>query len=657
MRTMARKIFREVVSIKEAVDRLYRFYSPKPQVEKVLIENATGRICAEDIYAVSDVPPFDRATMDGFAVQAKDTFTADEDKPVRLKIIGEVEAGQKTEIRIVSGTAVEIATGAAMPAGADAVVMVEYTRNAGEYVEIFRPVSPGENIMAAGSDIMAGELILREGSEITHRDVGVLAACGVRSIAVYRKPVIAVISTGNELVEPGKELEYGKIYDVNSYALCSAIEENGGKAIFLGITKDCKNEIEEKIAEGLKTADIVITSGGTSAGVGDMIYDILDKFDPGVIVHGIAVKPGKPAVIALCNGKPVFGLPGYPTSALTVFEILVAPLIRKLAGIREIEREEIQAKLAVRTFSSEGRREFLPVNLVRGTWGYTAYPVSGLYSGSITALALTDGFIEIPENTVMLEEGEEVEVKLFSKLKPADLVIIGSHCIGVDLILKILRKRKPLIAKVINVGSTSGLLAIKRGEADIAGTHLLDESGEYNLPVMKKLGVRNVILVKGYLREQGFIVKKGNPKGIEGFEDLLRDDVKFINRNRGSGTRVLLDSALKELSDKKGISFEELKKMMSGYEIEAKTHTSVAVAVATGKVDVGVGIKTVAARYNLDFIPLRSEEYDFVIRKDRLSRDPVRNFLEILMSNEFAEELEKIEGLKVYGRTGEFIEL
>ncbi len=648
------KVFRDVILLEEAIKKLKEFYKPKPKVEEVDLFNATGRVSAEDVYAISDVPPFDRATMDGYAVKAEDTFEADEENPVRLKVLGYISAGEWKDIEVTNGCAVEIATGAPMPKGSNAVVMVEYTKRIGDYVEIFKAVAPGENVMSAGSDVMQGELILRKGDIITHRDIGVLASCGISKVKVYKRPTVAIISTGNELVEVGKELEFGKIYDVNSYTLFSAVEENGGKALFLGIARDKEDEIERLIRRGLEIADIVITSGGTSAGVGDIVYRVLNKWKPGVIVHGIAVKPGKPAIIAICNGKPVFGLPGYPTSALIVFEVLVAPILRALAGIPK-EENRIRAKIATKTFSAEGRREFLPVNIAKGSEGYMAYPVSGYYSGAITSLAFSDGFIEIPENVVMLEEGENVEVKLFSRLKPADLMIIGSHCIGVDIILRILNKIKPINTKVINVGSTGGILAIKRGEADIAGTHLLDESGVYNEPFIRKYRLRDVVLVKGYLREQGFIVKRGNPKRIKSFRDLLREDVTFINRNKGSGTRILLDMNLKKLANDLGIDFDEVVKSIKGYEVEAKTHTSVAVSVLSGKADVGIGIKSVAIKYGLDFIPIRAEEYDFLIRKDRLNKESVKLFLNVLKSEEFSKELEKI-GMKTYERTGEMIE-
>ncbi len=653
-----RKIFRELVSVEEAKRRLFDKIKIEPKVEEVPLIEACGRILAEDYYSGVDVPPFDRATMDGYAVRAEDTFGAEEDDPVALRVVGKVEAGEVPNVEVKRGTAVEISTGALIPKGANAVVMVEYTSREKDTVFIYRPVPPGTNIMSAGSDIMAGELLVRRGTRLTPREIGVLASAGFGSVRVVRKPVVAVISTGNELVSPGERLEFGKIYDVNAYAIGAGVIENGGVPIFLGIARDDADEIRSKIAEGLKIADIVVLSGGTSSGVGDMIYRVIEEFGE-ILVHGIAVKPGKPTVIAVANGKPIFGLPGYPTSALMIFEIFVVPLIRQMAGISERESKTVEARVPFKVFSAIGRREFLPVNLVEGRDGLIAYPFTD-YSGAISTLAEADGFIEIPESKVFLEEGEVVEVKLFGDIKPADLMIIGSHCVGIDVLLEVLRRRKAIQAKVINVGSTGGIMAIKRGEADIAGTHLLDEeTGEYNIPYLYRYGLKGeAVLVKGYIREQGFIVAKGNPKDIKGFEDLLRNDVTFVNRNPGSGTRVLLDIHLKRIAEERGISFEEIKRKIKGYDVEAKSHTAVAVAVLMGKADVGLGIKTVAERYGLDFIPVRPEEYDFVIRKDRLCKEAVKSFLEVLKSEEFRKELErKLPGIRVTERTGEIVEI
>lgn len=656
-----RIVFRELTPLTEAkllIDKIALEIKTKEEIVGILELN--GRICAEDIYSPLDIPPFDRATMDGYAVRSEDTFGSDEENPVELRVIGKIEAGDNKVLNLNNGEAVEISTGAPMTKGSNSVVMVEYTNPIQDNkVLIYKPVSPGENVLAAGTDIMAGELILRKGAEITAREVAILSAVGIDRVKVIKKPVVAIISTGNEIIEPGKELSYGKIYDVNSTALNFLIESNGGVPKFLGIANDSPEIIRSKIKKASEVADVILLSGGTSAGVGDLMHRLLRE-EGEVLVHGVAVKPGKPTIIAKVHDKPLFGLPGYPVSAMMIFEILVRDFIRKISGMPPKKDSHCTQNLNVRvgrkTFSGEGRREFLPVNVV----GEHAYPVTGSYSAAISKLVEADGFIEIPEDTVILEEGEEVEVTLFSTLKPADLTIIGSHCVGIDILLGIMRKKQTLTAKVINAGSSGGLVAIRRGEADIAGTHLLDEkTGTYNLPYIKEFGLADVVLVKGYHREQGLIISRNNPKKIKSVEDIFREDVIFINRNPGSGTRVLLDMYIREIAGKmkKNEYFDELVKSINGYSIEAKSHTAVANAILMGKADVGLGIKTVAERYGLDFTPLRDEEYDFVIRKDSLDHDIVNEFLTILKSKEFRLELEKkLPGMKISENTGKMIE-
>ncbi len=645
---MKRKIFRELVSVEEAKRVVDGLSVGKKEGEVMDIFNACGRTAFEDVYAPRDMPPFDRATMDGYAVKAEDTFKVDEENPGSLKVKGKIEPGELPTGKIGKGGAMEISTGAVIPKGCNAVVMVEYTGLEDESVLVYRPVAPGENIIAAGSDIMAGELILRKDSTITARDVAILSAVGIKEVNVSERPVVAVISTGNEVVEPGEELGHGKIYDVNSPAICSAVRENGGEPLYLGIAEDDYGKIKAKIEEGLDTADMVLASGGTSAGVGDLMHRIIEE-EGEVLVHGIAVKPGKPTIIAEIDGKPVFGLPGYPVSAMMIFEIFVADLIRKMAGLQE-EGRIYRAKISHKIFSSSGRREFLPVNIV----GESIYPVTGNYSAAVSKLVEADGFIEIPDDTVFLEEGGYSDVKLFSTLRPADLLIIGSHCVGIDVLLELMRREHPWVVKVINVGSSGGLVAVRRGEADIAGSHLLDdETGEYNTPFISRFGLRDVLLVKGYAREQGLIVRKGNPKGIGSIEDLLREDVSIINRNPGSGTRVLLDMYLKDVADSKGLDFDDMVKEIEGYTMEAKSHTAVATGVLMDKADAGMGIKTAADRYGLDFIPLRDEEYDFVIRKDRADKEAVEQFINTLRSAEFKHELEeRLPGMRITKQTG-----
>jgi len=658
-----RKIFKTLVTIEEAIKKLYEHFEPKPLgFEEIPLFDAFGRVLAEDVYSEVDVPPFDRAAMDGYAVKAADTFGAREDKPVKLKIIGKVKVGFKPEIHVNRGEAAEIGTGAPMPSGANAVVMVEYTEEENGYVKIFKPVVPGENIQPAGSDIMVGELVLREGQLLTSREIGVLAAIGKISVKVYRKPKVAVISTGDEIVKSGEKLPYGKIYDINGHSIFSAVKECGGEPIFIGIARDDVREIIDMIREGFEKADIVITSGSTSAGVKDVLYQIVDQLgEPGVIVHGIKIKPGKPTVIAVVDNKPLFGLPGYPTSALTIFRLIVAPVIRKMAGLPPVVQEDtVSAILKTRIYAPPGRKYLVSVSLAKDKDGnLVAVPTPG-GSGTITNLANADGYFEIPEDVEFVDEGERVQVKLFSKdIKLPDLVFIGSHCLGVDLIYKLMRKHWPNInMRILNVGSTGGFMAIKRGEADIAGVHLLDEkTGTYNVPFIEKFGLKNkAVLVRGYIREQGFIVAKGNPKDFQGFPDLLREDIRFINRNKGSGTRTLIDIELKKLARKLNLPFEELISKIKGYDVEAKTHSAVASAVLHGKADVGLGIRTVAEMFNLEFIPVAEENYDFLISIDSVNKQSTKLFLEILKSEEFKMKLkEEFKGIETRDDTGKII--
>ena len=659
---MSQQVFRELVSV-EMAKKLVREHFQEGSIgtEEVPLERALGRVLASDVEAKIDVPPFDRASMDGYAVQAEDTFGAEEDKPVFLRVVDKVGAGDVPKVVVEKEEAVEISTGAPMPKGANAVVMVEYTWYK-DGLKVFQAVVPGENIMAAGADIMAGELVLRTGELLTPRETGVIAAIGRDAVKVYRRPRVAILSTGNEIVQPGEPMAYGKIYDINARTLFDSVLENGGEPRFFGVVGDRRAEILARVEEALGWADVVLTSGGTSAGVGDLLCRVIEDLGPpGVLVHGIAVKPGKPAIIGIVHGKPIFGLPGYPSSALMIFNVFVRPVLRGMAGLNcEVERRVVEARAAERIFSSGGRREYMPVNLVQTEGGsYTVYPVPG-ESGAITTLSEADGFIEIPEGKVFLEAGEQVGVELFgSQIKPADLMIIGSNCLGIDVVLSLMRSRGASFkTKVISTGSSGGLVAIRRGEADVAGTHLLDEeTGIYNVPFLSRFEIADkAVLVRGYNREQGLIVAKGNPKRIRSFQDLARTDVSIINRNPGSGTRILLDMKLAMLAKSMSLGTDAFTRTIRGYRAEAKSHSAVAVGVLQGKADVGLAIRTVAELYGLDFIPVAQENYDFVIRRERYGKPPVQAFLDVLRSREFQYELPKRAiGLTPSKETGEVL--
>ncbi len=654
-----RKVFRELRSLEDAITTFWSAYRPtEPSPERLRIQDTLGRVLAEDVFSGIDVPGFDRAAMDGFAVVAESTFGVDDQHPVKLIVLGEVEAGNVAAHSITEREAFEIATGAPMPKGADAVVMVEYTKRKGEFVEAYRSVTPGENVTGTGSDIMAGELILRKFQMITPREIGLLAAAGIDQVSVYRKPRVAIFSSGDELIQPGEPYEFGRVYDTNGPAVAASVAECGGEPAFLGILPDNYQVVQERVNAALTVADVVISSGSTSSGPGDLFYRVVDDLgDPGVLVHGLTLKPGKPALVGIARGKPIFGLPGYPTSALMIFYVLVAPILRKLSNLIESRPDAVEAITPLKFFKARGRRELLPVQLLTGSDGkFIAYPMqSG--SGAISSFSMADGFVDLPETQEYVEEGEKMQVQLFGRgISPPTLVAIGSHCVGIDIAFSLLRAKDPgFLGRTINVGSVGGFRAVGRGETDFAGVHLQDEeTGEYNIPFIPRFHLeKSACLVRGYDREQGLIIKRGNPRKVRGIEDLLRDDVSFINRNKGSGTRLLIDRHLATLAASRGIRLEELLKRIDGYGYEARTHSAIAAAVKNDRADLGFGIRTVAEVPQLEFIKLDDEKYDFLIPTDRMNKKSVAAFLHLLKSKEFSETLRKrAPGLTTNSQTG-----
>lgn len=653
------KVFHRLMKVDEAIELVKRHLKPLSlELERVPLTEALGRVLAESIVSPVDYPPFDRATVDGYAVNSISLFNADEENPIKLRVIGEVKAGELPGLEVKLGEAAEIHTGAPIPRGADSIVMSEYTKRVEDYVLIYRPTYPGENIVQTGADLMIGESPLRKGMVLTSREIGVLAAIGLDEIPVYRRVKVAVISTGCEVQPLGSPLKPGRIYDVNSFTISSMLRELGCQSDILGIYPDDFDALREVVGRALENYDIVISSGSTSAGFGDMIYRVFNSLGkPGVLIHGLLMRPGKPTVAAVINGKLALGLPGFPASAMIAFHMFARPIITYLAGLPVESPPRVKAVLPFRVKTGGGVKTIIPVSLTSNfSRFFSAYPVVE-ESGAIWRLALSDGFIECPEERDFLDENEEVYVTLFSKtIKPADLVLIGSHCLGLDVLLECFRE--PLTVKVVHIGSLGGFLAVKRGEADIAGVHLLDpETMQYNIPFIGRYGLEGrVVLVRGYARTQGFIVKPGNPKKIAGFEDFFREDVTIINRNRGSGTRALIDEGLRKASESLGLKFEETVKMVRGYTFEAKTHSAVASAVAHGKCDVGVGIEAVAYAYGLGFIPISEEFYDFLILRDRLQKDSVKLFLEALGSDKFKRVLtERLRGYRSLRETGSII--
>ena len=417
-------MFRKLLTIEEAKQVFEQSFSPKPVgVEHVHLSEALNRVLAEDMVAAMDVPPFDRATVDGYAVRAADTFGADEDHPIILKLCGHVKVGEPPRVVVEKGTAAEIATGAPLPRGADAVMMMEYSVQRGDDLLIYSPVSSGENVMKAGSDIRKGETVLKRGQTLSSREVGMLAALGLTKVDVYKRPKVAIVSTGSEIVEPGKPLPPGKIYDINAYSLSAAVLECAGEPILLGTVPDEADQLRAALNKALSLADIIVTSGGVSVGPTDVIPRVLNTLGkPGVIVCGIASKPGKPTTFAIVEGKPVFSLPGHPTSSLLMFYLFVRPVVYSMAGRHEESPPTLRAVAVSKMFSARGRRTFVTVSLTRDKSGrLLASPVPLGLSGAITTLARADGFIKIPESQQFINAGDEVVVHLF---KPASYVAL-----------------------------------------------------------------------------------------------------------------------------------------------------------------------------------------------------------------------------------------
>ncbi|MCG2896147.1 MAG: molybdopterin biosynthesis protein [Acidilobus sp.] len=644
-------VFHKLVSVEEALKLLEEKVGgirPLEVIEVPLLE-AQGKVLAEDVRAPIDYPPFDRSTVDGYAVRSVDVAGASEVTPVSLRVTGKVSIGSAPVGEVRPGEAYEIATGAMIPRGADAVVMEEHVSRKGDLLTVYRSVAPGENISQAGSDISAGDVVLRAGTLLTAREIAVLAGLGVSRVKVYRPPRVSVFSTGVELTPPGAPLEPGHLYDVDGYVVTASLRELGVDAKFLGILPDNYEVMLNSVAKALEESDVVITTGSTSAGYGDMIYRVFRDLGAEVIVHGLKARPGKPTAIAVKGRKVLFGLPGFPLSAMMNLYTLVTPVVLRMMGL-EPTREvvKVRARIPFRFQAGRGFTELIPVQLVQGLEGISAYPLMA-GSGSIAGIGLSDGFIVAEESREYFDENEEVEVTLFSRsLRVPELNIIGSNCPGVEVVLRAAGLSRS--SRIISVGSMGGWLALRRGDADIAGTHLLDEKTlQYNVHMPKVVGLEGkVVIFRGYARRIGLLVRKGNPKRIRGFEDMLRDDVVIVNRNRGSGTRVLLDLRLREL-----LGGKRPEDSVKGYTYEAKTHTAVATAIIQGRADVGLSLEAVARMFDLDFIPVGEEIYDFAVRRERLEKPAVRRFLDALASREFAELLPKeLPGYRTLPETG-----
>ena len=551
----AQEQFLEVIDRDEAERRFRRVVRLTPLGEELVpLAESLGRVLSSDVVAAVDVPSFDRSNFDGFAVRAADTFGATEEVPRRLRLLAEtIATGVVPQREVHAGVASAIATGGMLPRGADAVVMIEHTDEDDGVLLVRRAVTPGAGVSFAGTDIGAGETVLRRGDVLTSRETGVLAAIGACRVAVWRQPRVAIISTGDEIVAPGTAMQPGKVYDSNARIIADAVRELGGQPIEMGIVPDDLDRLRRCLQDALSACDVVLLSGGTSKGEGDLSYRVVRELtNPGIVAHGVALKPGKPICLAASGTKPVVVLPGFPTSAIFTFHEFVAPVIRALAGRPTESRAVVPAPLAVKINSEIGRTEYMLVGLVErpdappGETALSAYPM-GKGSGSVTTFSHADGFVTIGRHVEIVQAGSVLDVQLLGRdLRLADLVVIGSHCVGLDYLLGRLQDQG-FRTKFLAVGSTAGLDAARRGECDLAGIHLLDpETGQYNRPFLTD----GLDLIAGYGRLQGVVFRRGDPR-FEGREApsavaAVKHDTAcaMVNRNQGSGTRILIDRLL-----------------------------------------------------------------------------------------------------------------
>jgi putative molybdopterin biosynthesis protein len=623
VRTAARQEqFLEVVSAGEARARFETHLDLSPLgPETVPLAQALTRVLAHDVVAPVDAPPFDRSNVDGFAVRAADTVGASESNPKLFALNAEVIAcGHAPQLTVAPGTATTIATGGVIPRGADAVVMIEHTElieDGAPRIELRRAAAAGQFVSYAGSDIARGETLLRRGTRIGSREIGMLAACGLATVDVVRRPKVAVLSTGDELVPPGAPLKPARVYDSNAAIIAAAVAEAGGEPVAMGAFADDAAVLEKAVRDALAACDMVVLSGGTSKGAGDLSHQIVSRLGkPGILVHGVALKPGKPLCLGVVGDKPIVVLPGFPTSAIFTFHAFVAPVIRARAGPPPEAAETTTARVPVRVASEMGRKEFVLVSLIESGEGTVAFP-TGKGSGSVTSFSQADGFLEIDALASALDADSEVQVTLIGSAAHApDLVIMGSHDVALDVVVGALADCG-FSARTLAVGSLGGVAAAKRGECDVAPVHLIDPaSGHYNVHLVTP----GLSLVPGWRRMQGILFRPGDMRfegrnAEEALQAALADTTALmVNRNAGSGTRVLVDKLLNGTKP-------------SGYANQPKSHNAVAAAIAQNRADWGLAIEPVAKMYGLGFIPVAPEHYDFLVVEGRRERPAVRAFL------------------------------
>ena len=592
------------------------------QSETVPVTDACGRVIKEAAYARICSPHYNASAMDGVAVKAEKTFTASERTPVTLT---------PDDYTVVD-------TGDPLPDNSDAVIMVEdlIEGENGNY-EIISGVVPWQNVRQVGEDICMGDMIAPSGTVLTPSLCGALLAGGITEIEVIKKPLVGIIPTGDEIVLPTADPQKGDIIEFNSTVFKGMLGEINAKVKVYPITPDKKELIESAIKTALSECDIVLVSAGSSAGRDDYTAEIISLLGT-VLVHGIAIKPGKPAVLGEALGKPVIGLPGYPVSAIVIMDEIVSEVVAMYYGKAKPLRKTVKAVLAKKIVSSLKYSEYVRVSLGRINGKLSASPLAR-GAGVITSFTKADGVLIVPQNCEGLEAGEEVEIRLNKPLAEIEntLIVTGSHDPLIDEFSDFLaRKGVPFRVCSTHVGSMGAIYAVRDGLAHMGGIHLLDtETGKYNKSYVEKyLPEGNAVTVKGVGRVQGLMVQKGNPLNIKEFRDIK--NCRYVNRQRGAGTRILCDYLL----EKNGLTSKEI----DGYHNEEFTHTAVAALIAAGNADAGLGIYSAAKMYGLDFIPICNETYEFLIDKSYLDNPMVKAFLDVLYSEEFKARLAEMGG-------------
>ncbi|MFP4626165.1 MAG: molybdopterin biosynthesis protein [Natronomonas sp.] len=608
---MERKEFRDLADPEEAHDAIDSL-DLTPETESVPLREARGRVLAERTDATLDVPGFDRASVDGYAVRAADTFGADEADPVRLTLVGAVHAGAAPDAQVGDGEAVEVSTGAVLPPGADAVVMVERTDRDGDDVLVRTSLAPGDRVMVAGADVAAGERALGPGTHLTAREIGLLSALGIDSVPVRGRPLVGIISTGDELVRPGEPLDSdaGKIYDVNSYTTATAVEAAGGTARLYPHAGDDYDAMESALRSAAAECDLVLSSGSTSASAVDVIYRVIEEQGE-LLLHGVAVKPGKPMLVGRLEGSAYVGLPGYPVSALTIFQVFVAPTIRAAAGVPEPERETVEGSMAVRERYGEGRLRYMPVGLTRDAEGTTlVYPVDK-GSGATTSLVEADGIVAVPPDVEYLDRGELVDVTLFSPdVRSPTILGAGEDDPALSRLLD--RLDRP---RYLAVGSRQGRRRLRDGVADVAVVGG-DVNSRADLP-------DGTVELGGWQRVWGLLVPPDNPMNISGVADLVDRDLRFVNRTTDSGLRSTLEASLDQLADDRGQDRADLLASIDGFEYAVRAHESPGRTVLAGDADLGLGLRQTATSLGLGFVECGTETLRVVAREDRLEKPAV----------------------------------